>query len=71
MPDLAEQLDHPAPLRQVGLGVDDHAAAKVDEPGIRAAQAILLGQDSEAAVLTCCSLMALCSLWGRAALCAG
>jgi len=47
-PDLAEQLDHPAPVRQVRLGVDDHAAAEVDEPRVGVAYAVLLVQNRKA-----------------------
>ena len=49
-PDLAEQLDHPAPVGQVRLRVDDHAAAQIDEPRVRVAHAVLLVQDREAVV---------------------
>jgi hypothetical protein len=44
-PDPAEQLDHLAPVRQVGLGVDHHAAAQVDEPRVGVAHAVLVAQD--------------------------
>ena len=50
LPDLAEELNHLAPVGQVGLGVDDAAAAQVDEPGICVADEILLVQDGEAVV---------------------
>ncbi len=47
-PDLAEQLDHLPPVGQVRLRVDDHAAAQVDEPGVRIADEILLVQNRKA-----------------------
>jgi hypothetical protein len=41
-PDLAKQLDHLSPVREVRLRVDDHAAPEVDESRVGIAHEVLL-----------------------------
>jgi hypothetical protein len=48
-PDLAEQLDHLAPVRQVRLRIDDHAATQIDKPRVGVAHTVLFAKDRKAA----------------------
>ena len=43
-PDLAEELDHLLGVGEVGLGVDDHATADVDQARVGIADPVLLVQ---------------------------
>ena len=56
-PDPAEQLDHPARVGQVRLGVDHHPAAQVDEPRVRVARPACSLRAAKQLSLTCCSFM--------------
>ena len=49
-PDLAEELDHLLGVREVGLGIDHHAAAGVDEARVGITDAVLLVQHGVAVV---------------------
>jgi len=49
-PDLAEALDHLAPVRRVRLRIDHHAAAQVDEPRVGVAHPVAFVQDGKTVV---------------------